>query len=442
MTTCRYRGTLLALTVCRCRLYRPACRRGHDSPAIVCLAVSGALPDGHPLGQTTGRMRRDLKLAGAWTQFVLRGLEGCGLDVRALCQRCGLAYAELNDPDARIPRDASGMIWREAVQMARDPLLGLHAAMRMRLGLNNLLAHLVMVSPTLLDGFQRAARYQRALTHANVLSLARRGEGVAMVLARVDGDLPVTYHEIEFMAGVLARFGTFVLAGTWRLAGVHFQHEAAPGGNDEHVAAFGCPVHFGSDENALLVPLEVITQPSPHRSPAIMRVLEAEATRLVQRLDTPSMGGEVRARLRDGSRFRSSDVNTVARELHLSVRTLQRRLSEEGTRFSDVLDMVRRDVALELLAGGATIERTARSVGLSGSRALIRASTAGMPWSQPNQTQPTRQQRIQSTGSASGTSATASRAYSSRIRIYGLQPIPPRKREASPPTPTRGTSLR
>jgi AraC-like DNA-binding protein len=319
-------------------------------------------------------MRKDLTLAGAWTQFVLRGLESCGLDVRAVCQRCGLAYAELDDPDARVPRDASGMVWREAARMDPDPLLGLRAAMGMPLGLNNLLAHLVMVSPTLLDGFERAGRYQRALTHANVLSVQPRGDTVALVLTRIDGDLPVTRHEIEFQAGTIARFGAFVLADTWRLAAVHFEHRAPSGGTGAHVAAFGCPVHFGMRQNALLVPRDVITYASPHHSPVMLRVLEAEVAVLLQRLDAPSMAGEVRARLRDGQRCRSCDLGTIADELHVSVRTLQRRLGEEGTRFSDVLDMARRDLALELLADGATIERTALAVGLSGPRALIRAT--------------------------------------------------------------------
>lgn len=326
-------------------------------------------------------MRTDQTLAGAWTQFVLRGLEQCGLDVRAICQRVGLPYAQLDDPDARVPRDAAGMVWREAARTSGDPLLGLHAAMRMPLGLNNLLAHLVMVSPTLLDGFRRAGHYQRVLTHANVLSLAPRGDAVALVLARIDGDLPVTGHEIDFMAGTLARFGAFVLADAWRLDAVTFEHLPPAGGAAEHVAAFGCPVRFQAAENALIVPREVITRPSPHHSPVMMRVLEGEVATSLERVGAPSTTGEVRARLRDGPRCRTADVATIASELHLSVRTLQRRLGEEGTRFSDLADMVRRDVALELLADGATLERTARAVGLSGRHALIRATRrwTGMP---------------------------------------------------------------
>ena len=319
-------------------------------------------------------MRKDQTHAGAWSQFVLRGLENCGIDVRAVCQRVGLSYAELDDPDARVPRDASGMVWREAGRIAQDPLLGLHAAMRMPLGFNNLLAHLVMVSPTLLDGIERAARYQRALAHGNVMSLAPRGDTVAVVLTRVDGDLPVTRDEIEFMMCTLARFGAFVLGDGWRLDRVHFEHRAPPGGTADHVAAFGCAVRFGVRENALVVPRAVMAHPLPHHGPAMMRILEAEVATLVQRLESPSMAGEVRARLRAGRRCRTCDAGTIARELHVSVRTLQRRLDDEGTRFSGVDDMVRRDVALELLGEGATVEQTARAVGFSGPRALIRAT--------------------------------------------------------------------
>ncbi|MBY0276912.1 AraC family transcriptional regulator ligand-binding domain-containing protein, partial [Candidatus Binatia bacterium] len=306
-------------------------------------------------------MRRDLTLAGAWTQFVLRGLDACGLDVRAICQRRGLAYAELDDPDARVPRDASGLVWREAARVSDDPRLGLHAAMRMPIGLNNLLAHLVMVSPTLLDGFQRAGRYQRTLTHANVLSVRAQGDTVALVLTRIDGDLPVTHHEIEFQAGLLARFGSVVLGNAWRLCAVRFEHAAPPGGRAEHEAAFGCTVEFGARENALLVPADVIALPSPHHSPGMLRTLEAEVAALADRLGAPSTAAEVRARLRDGQRCRTCDVATIAGELHVSVRTLQRRLGEEGTRFSEVLDMTRRELALELLADGATLEKTARA---------------------------------------------------------------------------------
>ena len=43
------------------------------------------------------------------------------------------------------------------------------------------------------------------------------------------------------------------------------------------------------------------------------------------------------------------ELDAAAKQLYMSPRTLQRRLAEEGSTFRDVLDSLRRDVALEHL---------------------------------------------------------------------------------------------
>jgi AraC-like DNA-binding protein len=48
------------------------------------------------------------------------------------------------------------------------------------------------------------------------------------------------------------------------------------------------------------------------------------------------------------------DVTVVAAALHMSPRTLQRRLEEEGTAFTEVLDRVRLELARDALRARAT----------------------------------------------------------------------------------------
>ena len=45
-------------------------------------------------------------------------------------------------------------------------------------------------------------------------------------------------------------------------------------------------------------------------------------------------------------------IERTAREMGITVRTLQRRLGDEGSSFSTVLDTLRRDVTNELMADG------------------------------------------------------------------------------------------
>jgi AraC-like DNA-binding protein len=66
-------------------------------------------------------------------------------------------------------------------------------------------------------------------------------------------------------------------------------------------------------------------------------------------------------------------LRDAARTLAVSVRTLQRRLIDEGTTWRAEVDAARKERAAQLLAQGATTALTAAQVGYSGSRALRRA---------------------------------------------------------------------
>jgi AraC-like DNA-binding protein len=58
------------------------------------------------------------------------------------------------------------------------------------------------------------------------------------------------------------------------------------------------------------------------------------------------------------------DIEQVAASLHMSARTLRRRLEAEGTSYRALVDEVRERLAEELLvAGGLTVEQVARRLG-------------------------------------------------------------------------------
>jgi AraC-like DNA-binding protein len=319
-------------------------------------------------------MRSDLTISGAWTRMVLLGLEAVGLDARAVCGACDLSYAELMDPEARLPRDQSGRLWREAARRADDPMLGLRAAARAPVGANNLLIHMLVSSRTFLEGLRRVLPYQRVLAHGRVVTLEERGDDSVLRLGRVEGDLPITRNEVEFLAVMLVRLGVFALGPAWRLRAVHFEHPA-PADAREYERVFGGTVRFGQRENALLVPNAVASRPLPHHCADAVRALEVAADAQVRRLAAPSTAGDVRGRvlrrLRAGRPI--GDVDAIAAELHLGARTLQRRLADERTRFSTVVDEARRDLALEMLDDDATLERVAAAVGFADTSVLVRA---------------------------------------------------------------------
>ncbi len=68
------------------------------------------------------------------------------------------------------------------------------------------------------------------------------------------------------------------------------------------------------------------------------------------------------------------DLARIARQLGKSTRTMQRHIAARGTSFRDIVQDVRREIAMELLAQGElTVARVSDAVGYSDPKALRRA---------------------------------------------------------------------
>ncbi len=317
-------------------------------------------------------MRREVTASGAWTRMVVEGLESLGLDVHGLCQLANVPYAAIVDPDARVPYDQVTLLWRAAERRTGDRNLGLRAAERIRPGLNHIHAHLILSSRNLRDGIAATARTLPLLGHGAALELEERGDAFFVHFEHARGDLPPGRHAVEFAAVVLrAAYGT-AFDGPLPLRGVEFAHPH-PGDHREHERVLGCPVRFASGTNALIVDREVMLRPSRHHSAELARRMREVADSHLSRVSQPSFSSELRAILRARLEGGPCDADSIAAELHMGLRTLQRRLQAEETAFSEILDGARRGVALELIETDLPVREVATRCGFSGSRALIRA---------------------------------------------------------------------
>jgi AraC-like DNA-binding protein len=116
------------------------------------------------------------------------------------------------------------------------------------------------------------------------------------------------------------------------------------------VAHFGVTPAFGAGRNALTLDTATLELRVVGADPALLSVLERAAG--VPSPTAPAVPGfvqgvrdAIRAALREGA----PQAGDVARGLHVSLRTLQRRLTEHGTSFQDEVDAVRRELAFGYL---------------------------------------------------------------------------------------------
>ena len=204
-------------------------------------------------------------------------------------------------------------------------------------------------APDLRGSYIRSERYGRVLGGAEAYMLEQTRDGFFFNLEKVgDGRLGQQLSNEASMSAVDVISKEVSTAAFAPLA-VFFKH--SPRGDvtvyNDH---FGCPVHFDSGRDALLVSEDSIDAPNKLGDDTIASFFDQHLEQeLADLAEDQTLEQDVR---RVVTTLLSEGVPTlslIASELGLGTRTLQRRLSDNGHSFQSVVDLARKDLAQRLL---------------------------------------------------------------------------------------------
>jgi AraC-like DNA-binding protein len=272
---------------------------------------------------------------------------GLGLNPYELVQEVGLDAVALANPDDRIPADGACRLLEATAEKAACPILGLLIAQtRQQFGtgvVNVLLAH----KRTLREVLLAAAQYRYLLNEALGVYIETTGDTVTIREEIVAEPGTRTVQAIELAVGLLSRHSSALLGAHWKPHSVHFTH-AAPPHLTFHRQFFGCPITFESDFNGFVCAAADLDYPNPNADPVLVRYAES----LANPLNDPgadSIALEVRKTIYLLLPLSQASIEPVARQLNLTVRTMQRQLDSVGSSFSGIVEEVRRDLAVRYL---------------------------------------------------------------------------------------------
>lgn len=287
--------------------------------------------------------------SSSWAGAIALALERAGLDSRDLFAELGLDYGVLADPDGRIAQDDMTRLWRRAVERSGDPSIGLNLAQVTHPGCLHVVGYALMASRTLKEGLERLVRYQRIIAEGADLRLCREGGAYALALT-VHGDTLTASRQAgeASLAGCLA-FCRWLAGDALHPLEVQFRDEP-PASQQRYAQLFQAPLRFGRPDYRLVFAAEDLERPLPTANEALAQLHDRFAGDYLARFagnPTTHRARQVLCRLLPGGEPRRE---AVAQALHLSERTLQRRLQEEGSSFQQLLDETRKELAGQYLA--------------------------------------------------------------------------------------------
>lgn len=296
--------------------------------------------------------KREERTVAAWNvHYLVAFAEQRGLARDDLVRRFALDEEQLADVDGRLPLSTYTRMWDELPVLLDDEHMPLHVS-RTAVGTDLPLNALIYLSaPTVRHGLERLLRYQRLtfdLADEPASEMIDTGDRVDLVFhhERTAIETP-TGPAIDGFIGVLLMIGIATQRSVVPLA-VRLRHPH-PRDSAPYVEAFGCLPRFEAHADCLTLRREDVELPHVTPSPNLSVILARHADDLLSRLPTDETTQRVHRLVRDRMTEGALDLSTIARDLGMSSRTLQRRLADAGVSLRSVIDEERRALAIRLI---------------------------------------------------------------------------------------------
>jgi len=280
---------------------------------------------------------------------MVRAAEARGFRTEDLLQEAGLTRSSLEDPDARITGPTVLAIWSALRTRTADPVLQLSAPVALPFGAYRVIDYLVAASETVGDGIRRFARFFELIADGVVLVVDGREDEHWLALAMAGGAaVPPVYVDYVF-AALVGRIRMRIRPALQVLR-VELQQPEPPQ-SEPYGEFFRAPVFFGAEGDRLVFTKEEWGAPTESGDEALARLMEDHARALPPRVAHSDSGfrANVERAIAAGLPEARSAAD-VAKVLHVSVRTLQRKLEEAGTTFREVSEALSGRLAISHLA--------------------------------------------------------------------------------------------
>ena len=284
---------------------------------------------------------------------MLAGASAQGRDAERLAAEVGIDAALLADPAARVPLAHYAALYNHVAATLDDEAFGLFP-LPMRVGSFEFLCRGVLSAATLGEALARAARFLRLVLPDVSITVVRSGEHAQLTISERQPFAVDRVFSFEWLLRLLHGLSCWLVGRGIALDAVDFPYPP-PAHVADYTLIYTAHSRFAAPGDAAAAPLvahfaaNLLDLPLRRDEAALARFLAGGPGRLttLYRRDR-----EMVTRVRDLLREALPELptlDTVAARLHLSPRTLARRLEAEASSFRAIREALRRDLALARL---------------------------------------------------------------------------------------------
>lgn len=284
----------------------------------------------------------------------LRGkLEELGINVPLALRQAGLPQQLFDQPRILLTTEQLFALWQAIGDVSGDPAIGLQLGTETKTERFHPMSIAALSTDDLGAAMRHMSRYKLlSVPEEMALDLEEDEFRVQFrwLLAKQPEPLALTEYCFASLLS-LARHGTGTRVTPLRVEFVQSRRHGKV-----LKSYFGCPVVFGAPHDTIVFRAQDASLPLVTRNSELLAMLAPQfEEQLKQQRRDQTFPDRVSEAIQLRLTGRRPTLEDIAGSLHMSSRTLQRRLQDEGTSFQGVLDDARRNLARHYL-GNARLE--------------------------------------------------------------------------------------
>jgi AraC-like DNA-binding protein len=309
----------------------------------------------------------------AWVLAIVRALQAAGVDEGALLRQTGMDPDRLADLNYRYSQEQVTSLWMAAVAATNDAEFGLKVARHVRPSTFHVVGYAMACSSTLKRAAERFAHSARLISDAALIEFKPVNSHFLLTVdLHTIGRQPI-YQTIDTILAGFLLLCEWIASAPLVPAEVTFRH-GRPQNDKPYRDVFRCPIRYGQETNSILFHAKDLERLIPSANEELAVILDEMTSKYLALRFSSRFSRKVREVLTLQLPHHEPSKAVTAKLLHMTSRTLLRRLREEDTTFQEVSERLREELAYDyLLQDNFTIEQIASQLGFSSSSTFSRA---------------------------------------------------------------------
>ena len=285
---------------------------------------------------------------GSWASLIAKTINSYGLDSHAIFKREGVNLDSLKDNNARIDNVKMNNIWLQAQELSNDPYISLGLANCMEPCVLDALGISLSVSQHVYDALKRITRFSDYLNDGMNIFLNENKDGIALLFEAKTQAYEMASVNTEATCSAIFNLLKKISGKYFKVKAIHFRHAFNLDINP-YEEFYNCPVYFSSKSDQIIFEHKGVLDENCFSNSSLTRKVDEWLDEYLINHGNNLTSNKVKSYLLKQLQLENIEQQEVAEYLNISIRMLQRKLKEEGTSYTKLLDDCRQKMAYKFI---------------------------------------------------------------------------------------------